>query len=104
MTRVWSWDSRPDPRILRTLRNPDQLGIFTVQFSPDGTKLVTSSANGVARVWDVASGKLLLSLVEPGKAAVYGAAFSSDSTRILTASSTAPRGSGMRARARWSAR
>ncbi|MBV9490222.1 MAG: WD40 repeat domain-containing protein, partial [Verrucomicrobia bacterium] len=53
-------------------------------FSPDGTRVLTASADKTAKLWEAASGKLLASLDHRGE--VSKAAFSPDGTRILTAS------------------
>ena len=55
-----------------------------VAFSPDGTRLVTASDYGIARVWDAASGQKLLQ-VRHGDA-VTSVAFSPDGTRLATGS------------------
>jgi WD40 repeat protein len=38
--------------------------VFSVAWSPDGTKLASSSIDGKAKVWDVASGKLITTTKE----------------------------------------
>ena len=53
-------------------------------FSPDGTRILTGSWDKTAKLWEVSSGKLLLSLVH--QSAVNAVKFSPDGTRILTAS------------------
>jgi WD40 repeat protein len=53
-----------------------------VAFSPDGTRLATSM-DSTARVWDVASGKLLASLTGHSEG-VSGVAFSPDGTRLAS--------------------
>ena len=59
-------------------------GVVGVAFSPDSKRIVTASADGTARVWDVATAKEQMRLV--GHAgAVRAAAFSDDGTRIATA-------------------
>ena len=54
-------------------------------FSSDGKRIVTSSGDGTARVWDAANGRLLATL-SGHTAAVYPAVFSPDGTRVVTAS------------------
>jgi tetratricopeptide (TPR) repeat protein/Tol biopolymer transport system component len=55
--RIWSTDTGAP------LRKLDIGGEgFTVRFSPDGTKLATGGRDGVLKLWDPASGTLLLSL------------------------------------------
>jgi WD40 repeat protein len=54
-------------------------------FSPDGSRIVTASADNTARVWDAADGHLLLTLAGHTDA-VISAAFSPDGKRIVTAS------------------
>ena len=55
-----------------------------VAFSPDGTRLATSSDDGTAKVWDASSGKLLLTLESGHGDWVMGIAFSPDGTRLAT--------------------
>jgi WD40 repeat protein len=55
-------------------------------FSPDGTRIVTTSTDHTARVWDGQSG-VPLAVLRGHKSAVCRAAFSPDSRRIVTASS-----------------
>ncbi len=54
-------------------------------YSPDGTKIVTTSRGGVGRLWDTTSGKLLAELTGHADT-VAMASFSPDGTRIVTAS------------------
>ena len=53
-------------------------------FSPDGTRILTASADHTAKLWDAASGKLIASFEHQGS--VNDGAFSPDGARILTAS------------------
>jgi hypothetical protein len=50
--------------------------------TPDGTRIVTASDDGKARIFDVASGRMLLRLEHPGP--VRSAAFSSEGARVVT--------------------
>jgi WD40 repeat protein len=52
-------------------------------FSPDGKRLLTSSWDATARLWDAASGTLLLTL--PHDQPIYATAFSPDGASIATA-------------------
>ncbi len=65
------------------------------EFSPDGTRFVTASADGTARIWDVATGKETGPPLQPGpsengkgapKTWVHTAEFSPDGREIVTAS------------------
>ncbi len=52
-------------------------------FNQDGTKLVGSLSDGMARVWDMTTGKELFTLMGKGKKS-REASFSSDGSRIVT--------------------
>lgn len=56
--------------------------VTSVSFSPDGARILTSSADKKARVWDSSSGKLLLTVQIQGW--LHRAAFSFDGKRIVT--------------------
>jgi len=59
--------------------------VWTAAFSPDGTRVLTGSADNTARLWDAATGKVVTTLA--GHAAPVAAiAFSPDGTRVLTGS------------------
>jgi WD40 repeat protein len=58
--------------------------INSVDFSTDGTRIVSGSADRTARVWNAASGELLHELKHDGS--VSRVTFSPDGLRILTAS------------------
>src|SRR5262249_31329655 len=59
--------------------------VVGVAISPDGTRLVTTSRDKTAKVWDVVSGRELLTLAGHTDW-VSGVAFSPDGTRLVTAS------------------
>lgn len=61
-------------------------GINTFAFSSDHTLMVTSGRDHQAKVWDVASGRLI-SILKGHKRAVTQAVFSPDDNFVLTASS-----------------
>jgi WD40 repeat protein len=57
----------------------------TVVFSPDGRKVLTSSDDHTARIWDAATGKNLW-VLKGHKDGLTGAEFSPDGRRVVTAS------------------
>jgi WD40 repeat protein/class 3 adenylate cyclase len=59
--------------------------IFGLDFSPDGDRIATGGDDGKAIVWDLASGKALLTLTGQ-EGPVRGVAFSPDGARLATAS------------------
>ena len=59
--------------------------VVSAAFSPDGTRVVTASDDGTARIWDAASGEELTPL-RGHSGWVVSAAFSPDGTRVVTAS------------------
>jgi WD40 repeat protein len=94
--RIWSAtvdrrsgpESSPSaPAALLTLRG-HQGPVHRAAFSPDGKLVVTAGADGTARVWDSASGKLVSDLVSHGEGSsdVVDAVFSPDGRRVATAS------------------
>jgi WD40 repeat protein/serine/threonine protein kinase len=70
------------PPLIATLDHQDSVN--EAAFSPDGTRILTASWDKTAKLWDAASGKLVVSFAHQG--IVWRAAFSPDGTRILTAS------------------
>jgi WD40 repeat protein len=65
------------------LRHPG--GIFSAAFSANGRRVVTTSTDGTARVWDVETGKMVGTPLQHQKT-VRSAKFNADSRRIVTAS------------------
>ena len=57
--------------------------MFSAEFSPDGSRVVTAGSDNTAKVWDVESGDLLFTLVGHD-AGLTTARFSANGTRILT--------------------
>jgi WD40 repeat protein len=45
--------------------------VFDAEFSHDGKWIVTASKNGNVRVWDVASGQLVGSLMRPRRGGAH---------------------------------
>jgi WD40 repeat protein/uncharacterized caspase-like protein len=69
---------------LRTELNGHTSDITSVAFSPDGLKVLSSSADETARVWDAQTGTLLETL-KGHKSTVASAVFSLDGKKIATA-------------------
>jgi WD40 repeat protein len=59
-------------------------GVNSAQFSADGARVVTTSGDGTAQVWNASDGKRLVTLAHSDY--VWRARFSSDDARIVTAS------------------
>jgi WD40 repeat protein len=76
------WDVATGEMILSLPRQGNVVN--SVAFSPDGTRLVTTSDDQTARVWDANTGEELLTLYSQ-TANITNAAYSPDGTRIATA-------------------
>jgi WD40 repeat protein len=77
--------ARAPSRLLRKLSGHTG-ALLGVAFSPDGTRLATTSADQTARLWDIATGAHIRTLTGH-TGAVWGVAFSPDGTRLATTSS-----------------
>jgi len=60
--------------------------VASVDLSPDGKRLVTGSWDRSAKIWDLASGRVLVKLDGVHKGYVNSVRFSPDGTQVLTAS------------------
>ena len=56
--------------------------VYSADFSPDGTQIVTASADGTARIWDARKGELIQTL---RGSSLHDARFVLDGTQILVA-------------------
>jgi WD40 repeat protein len=71
----------------RTLTVDHRNTVESVAFSPDGTRLATGSTDKTACVWEVATGRQLLTLVNKGFLnRVESVAFSPEGTRLVVGS------------------
>jgi WD40 repeat protein len=59
--------------------------VLSVSWSPDGTRLATGSADGTAKTWDAAGGRVVLTL-KGHASAVRSVSWSPDGTRLATGS------------------
>jgi len=78
--KIWDVATRKE---LLTLKGHTDIN-WGVEFSPDGTRVITSGSDGTARVWDAATGKILLTL-SGHTSTVVKARFSPNGKRIATA-------------------
>ena len=88
---VWDWaPPGPSGRVLLAIKAHDANilgsgGIYDIAWSPDGTRLVTTSEDRTAKVWDAYSGQPLATLWGH-TANVWNAGWSPDGKSIVTAS------------------
>jgi WD40 repeat protein/serine/threonine protein kinase len=59
--------------------------VYSARYSPDGTRIVTASADGMARIWDSSTGALLVSMTGHTDR-VFDAGYSPDGALIVTGS------------------
>ncbi|HLE50435.1 MAG TPA: helix-turn-helix domain-containing protein [Anaerolineales bacterium] len=71
-------------RVELTLRGHADF-VSSAVFSPDGTRIATASADGMAKIWDAATGKELLTLKGSSYGVAWYAVFSPDGKLLATA-------------------
>ncbi len=81
---VGIWDAKTGKRVRTLTGHTDHL-VFSVAFSPDGTRLASAGGDGTVRIWDSATGKELLNLRAHGSE-VYSVAWSADGARLASQS------------------
>ncbi|HMK27270.1 MAG TPA: caspase family protein [Chitinophagaceae bacterium] len=79
----FSFAQQPSPKLMLPIGS--KLEVLSAQFSPDGKRIVTASADKTALVWDAVSGNLLL-ILDDHKDIVSYAEFSPDGKKIVTSS------------------
>lgn len=72
-----------EPKLMLPIGNT--LALSNACFSPDGKKVLTSSQDGTAKIWDAQTGMLIADLKEH-IAIIWEASFSPDGKKIVTAS------------------
>jgi WD40 repeat protein len=80
--RVWNLQTG-----LMVQRLPHQSGVYSVAFSPDGSRLVSGCSDGLIRVWDTQRGEEIVRWQEKGR--VYGLAFHPQGRIIAAAAGAA---------------
>src|SRR5262249_36549364 len=70
---------------VRTLTGHTDRLVFSVAYSPDGTRLASAGGDGTVRIWDSTTGKPLLNLRAHGSE-VYSVAWNADGTRLASQS------------------
>ena len=80
----WSYHDRLAASHLLALKG-HTAPVFSVSFSPDGTRLASASMDGTVKVWDAATGQETLTLQGHAKG-VRSVCFSPDGTRLASAS------------------
>ncbi len=86
--RKWDWfylKRHYDGGIFTLDCGRSAMGVASVAFSPDGTRLATGHWDGSAKVWDARTGQILLEIKGLG-GGIQSVAFSHDSARLATAS------------------
>lgn len=79
------WDVESGRLLFRISAHDAECPVVMARFSPDGTRLVTSSTDRTARVWDCRTGDAVTTMTGHAKALISGV-FSPDGERVLTAS------------------
>ena len=83
--RAWEWDRInhvSDHSMMSVITHQGQ--VFSVALSPDGKRVVTGGWEGGVKIWDIATGKELITLPQPDGDAIVCVAFSPDGRRIVS--------------------
>jgi WD40 repeat protein len=88
--RVWDASTGAELKVL----NGHTWPVYSVAFSPDGTRIVSGSDDNSVRVWDASTGAEL-KVLNGHTGPVLSVAFSPDGTRIVSGSMTSQCGCGM---------
>ena len=61
--------------------------VYSIAFSPDGSRIVSSSSDNTIRLWDEGTGDAIVKPLEEHSSYIYSVAFSPDGSRIVSGSS-----------------
>jgi len=65
--------------------------IYSVAFSPNGSKIVSGSCDNTIQIWDASTGvEMLLLLLQGHDGDIYSVAFSPDGSKIVSGSGDKP--------------
>lgn len=78
-------EALPNFQVLKTFREPGHAEVLQASFSPDGSKILTGSSDGIARVRDASTGRQLAVFKEPGGSQIV-ASYSQNGKYVLMAS------------------
>ena len=81
------WDLTTGRELFRF--RADMEVVYSLEFSPDGKRIITASRDRTAKVWDAETGAELITLQTDDT--VESASFSPDGTKVITASGTEAR-------------
>ncbi|KAJ7142333.1 WD40 repeat-like protein [Mycena epipterygia] len=73
------------PSIQKVLRG-HSAGVFSVHFSPDGTRIVSGSWDKTLHIWDTQTGAVVVGPLEGHTSLVNSVCFSPDGTRVVSGS------------------
>ncbi len=84
IVKLWSIAGK---KVVRELKDPDNHGVASVAFSPNGKWLATGlggpgSDGDVVRLWDLQTGKVMRTIKAKGSSSAYGLTFTPDGNRL----------------------
>jgi len=80
------WDATKPQKALNVLTGNKQ-GVWCLNYSHDGKKLLSASSDGLCKIWDAKSGKMAAEMTAHNGAKAYYASWNADSTMVATCGS-----------------